>query len=133
MNISSSIYTMNKFIIILLIFIISVKGYSQNYNYGVIFANFDFIKSEGEININDSTVEITNIFNNVKSSNIYSVLKKANGIIYITDGVIKSSIFITPDKGKKKGFEYDNLITFNYNVLQYNSKQSLIYYSKVKN
>lgn len=124
---------MYKFIVFILIIIFSEKCYSQNYNYGVIFLNSNFIKLEGEIIINDSTVEISNIFNNVKGYSKYSLLKKANGIIYITDGVINSSIVITPEKGKKKGFEYDYLIIFHYNVLQDYSKQSLIYYSRIKN
>jgi hypothetical protein len=123
---------MKKNILFLLVAILfSVNSNAQSYSYGACFVNPNFIKLEGKILISDSTVLISTINKGAEKTNNYSVVKKVNGLIYITDGVVTHSIAILPESGKKKGFEYDNIITFYFDK----SLQGLnmMYYSKLIN
>lgn len=109
----------------------SITAYCQKYNYGACFVNPNFLKLEGKILILDSTVEISTIFKGAEKTNKYSVVKKVNGLIYITDGVVTNSIAILPETGKKKGFEYDNIIVFYFDKSLQGG--NMMYYSKLEN
>ena len=108
-----------------------LNSYSQKFNYGACFINPNFFKLEGKINISDSTVEILANNNGVKEENKYSVLKKVNGVTYITDGVMTHSLVINSQTGKKKGFEYDNLIIMTFDKKQ-GGIDNIIYYCKLE-
>lgn len=122
---------MKKLIPTLTLLLFSFTAYCQTYNYGACFVNPNFIKLEGKILIQDSTVQISTIVKGAEKTNKYSVVKKVNGLIYITDGVVTHSIAILPESGKKKGFEYDNIIIFYFDK----SLQgvNMMYYSKLEN
>ena len=95
------------------------------YTYGAYFSTGIFIKSTGEIVITDSTILISVIKDGITKTNNYSVMKKVNGLIYFTDGVQNFWFAFTSQKGKKKGFEYDTLISFNkdnINIAMYYAK-----------
>jgi len=108
------------------------NSFSQKYNYGACFVNPNFIKLEGKILISDSTVNISSIYKGEEKINSYSVVKKVNGIIYITDGVMTHSIAMNSQSGKKKGFEYDTILIFTFDSRQ-GVGQNMMYYSKLDN
>jgi hypothetical protein len=99
---------------------------SQNYKYGAAFASNLFVKMTGNIKVNDSLVTIS-VFdkNNIETTNTYTFVKTANRITYFTDGVTMHSMTISSDTGKKKGFEYDTLITWRFDATNY-----IMYYCK---
>jgi hypothetical protein len=125
---------MSKLLPLFTVFILS--GYSLNakinesitkYSYGAIFSGI-FVKSSGEILIGDSTVQLSVIVDGNTKTNNYTVIKKTNGLIYFSDGVQTYWFALTSQKGKKKGFEYDTLITFNkdnINIAMYYAKLEL--------
>jgi len=114
--------------------VFSLKSNAQSYSYGACFVNPNFIKLEGKILISDSTVLISTLNKGAEKTNKYSVVKKVNGLIYITDGVMTNSINILPQSGKKKGFEYDNVIIFYFDKNQQTGGiENMMYYSKLEN
>ena len=97
---------------------------SQTYEYGACFANGLFFKNVGTLIIDDKKV----IFQGATSFE-YTVINKANGLLYFTDGVMTHFLTFTSMSGKKKWFEYDIVIVWNYD-----SKQNLTpcsYYCKL--
>ncbi len=121
---------MKKISILCFVMFCFLTSFSQKYNYGACFVNPNFIKLEGKIVITDSTVNISSIYKGVEKVNSYSVVKKVNGIIYITDGVMTHSIAMNSESGKKKGFEYDTLIILTFDSRQ-GVGQNMMYYSKL--
>jgi hypothetical protein len=94
--------------------------------------NPNFFKLEGRIIISDTTIEISSNYNGVEKTSKYNVLKKINGITYITDGIMNHTVTLTSEKGKKKGFEYDNLIIIYFDKNQPGGIENMIYYSKIE-
>ena len=117
---------MKKTIILLTILFTFNLAQSQNFKYGVAFTSNMFVKLSGNIKISDSIVTISSIDKNgIEQTNTYTFVKTANRITYFTDGVTTYSIYISSESGKKKGFEYDTLITWKIDATNY-----LMYYAK---
>jgi hypothetical protein len=117
---------MKKTLITLIILFTFNLVQSQNYKYGAAFASNFFVKMTGNIKVNDSLVTISTFDkNNKETTNTYTFVKTANRITYFTDGVTTYSIYISSESGKKKGFEYDTLITWKIDATNY-----IMYYAK---
>ena len=115
---------MKKILFTLVLLSLNTLLYSQNYEFGAISTSNLTVKSEGKIKINEKTVIIEaedKIYN-------YDFVKKTNGIIYFTDGIMTHFLTILKQKGKKKGFEYDFMI--NYNMDKNQGGLNIIYWSK---
>jgi hypothetical protein len=123
---------MKKVLILSLLVFCFTCVYSQKYIYGACFVNPNFFKLEGRIIISDTTIEISSNYNGVEKTSKYNVLKKINGITYITDGIMNHTVTLTSEKGKKKGFEYDNLIIIYFDKNQPGGIENMIYYSKIE-
>ena len=96
-----------KYILILLL-ALSSNAFAQTYKFGAIMSSGMNVKMEGSIIIKDSSVKISN----GTKTNEYKLVKDANGIIYFTDDVMTHYFTIIPQTGKKKGFEYDTMISW---------------------
>ena len=119
-----------KRIIILLVLLISFTfAKSQTFKLGVLVSSGIQVKIDGKIEVTDSIVTIKYSFQGKIESFEFDFVKKANNIIYITDGVMTHSMIVTNNTGKKKGFEYNRLISFIYDKRQSNA--TVIYYAKV--
>ena len=105
-------------------------SYSQDYKFGAGFANGIFFKVNGTLKITDKQVVFETYENDKKTVFEYEVIKKVNGILYFTDGVMKHFFTFINEKGSKKGFEYDTLIMFNYDKSQ--SNIPVTYYCKLQ-
>lgn len=119
---------MKKIFTALLFF--TLFSYSQEYKFGAGFANGIFFKTEGNLSITETKVIFETYDNDKKTITEYEVIKKTNGILYFTDGVMKHFFTFVEEKGKKKGFEYDTMIMFNFDKSQ--SPISVTYYCKLK-
>ncbi len=113
-----------------LFLIISSVGYTQTYKYGAGFTNGVFFKVEGTLTINEKQVIFEVNEKDKKTVFEYDVIKKTNGMLYFTDGVMKHFFTFINEKGTKKGFDYDTIIVFNYDKSQ--SPYSLMYYCKIQ-
>lgn len=119
-----------KRITILLVLLISFTfAKSQTFNLGVLFSNAIWVKIDGKIVVTDSIVTIKYSLQGKIQSFEFDFVKKANNIIYITDGVMTHSMIVTNKTGKKKGFEYNRLISFIYDKRQSNA--TVLYYARV--
>lgn len=119
-----------KRIIILLVLLISftfVK--SQTFELGVLFSNGIWAKIDGKIEVTDSIVTLKYSFQEICEFYEFDFVKKANNIIYITDGVMTHSMTVINQTGKKKGFEYNKLISFVYDKRL--SNVTVLYYAKI--
>jgi hypothetical protein len=123
---------MKQGILFLFLAFLSLNANSQTksvkYNYGVVFSMGYFIKYQGSIEVNDSMVFISVINDSgITSTNSYKIITKTNGMVYFSDGVQKFALSIILESGKKKGFEYDTLVSWiNINL----GTSSGLYYSK---
>lgn len=120
-----------KRIIILLVLLISftfVK--SQTFELGVVVSSGIQIKIDGKIQVTDSIVTIKYSFQGNIESFEFDFVKKANNIIYITDGIMTHSMIVTKKTGRKRGFEYNRLISFIYDKRQ--SDATVFYYSRIQ-
>ena len=116
---------MKKYIIAIiasLVFVsMSIASYSQEYSAEVFYAGGVFVKDAMGFSITDSTIVMKHSSGTTELERLVS----APGTIYYTDGVIKYSLFVMPDKGKVKGFRYTHTIT-NTNL---NSNISIVWYA----
>lgn len=120
-----------KRIIILLVLLISftfVK--SQTFELGVVVSSGIQIKIDGKIEVTDSIVTIKYSFHDKIESFIFDFVKKSNNIIYITDGIMTHSMIVINKTGRKRGFEYNRLISFIYDKRQ--SDATVLYYSRIQ-
>ena len=119
-----------KRITILLVLLISFTfAKSQTFKLGVLFSNAIWVKIDGKIEVTDSIVTLKYSFKDINESYEFDFVKKANNMIYITDGVMTHSMMVINQKGKKKGYEYNRLISFIYDKRQSNA--TVLYYAKV--
>lgn len=119
-----------KKVLFVLFLLLSAVSYSQTYKIGAGFVNSTFFKTDGKITINDKKI-IIEINNNGKlTTNEYEVVKKANNLLYFTDGVMTHYFSFIDEKGKKKGFEYDNIVVFNFDKKQ--GDIQVMYYCKIE-
>lgn len=102
----------------------STITFGQKFSYGAIAVTGMTIKQDGKIFITDSLVTIAS--NN--QSNEYNFIKKANSIIYFTDGVMTHFMTVTNQAGKAKGFSYGRVIVFTPDKRMANDV--VIYYAK---
>tara|TARA_R110001632_G_scaffold206130_1_gene330013 strand:- start:310 stop:663 length:354 start_codon:yes stop_codon:yes gene_type:complete len=111
-----------KIALLIIGLLLSTLTFSQNYNVGAVGFGATTAKLSGIISITDSSYT----FAANEQLVTLDVKKKANTIVYVTDGVVTGSITITPYSGKVKGFKYNILIGYimNINVPQ----NSVIYY-----
>jgi hypothetical protein len=116
--------------LLFILFFISAASYSQTYKSGAGFFNPNFFKMDATLKISDVKVSIENSINNKTTVIEYEVVKKVNGYIYITDGVMTHSLSMLNETGTKKGFKYDTLIVFSFDKRQ--SEIPLMYYSKLQ-
>ncbi len=119
-----------KKILLGLFLIISSVGFTQTYKYGAGSANGINFKIVGSIVINDKQVLIETINKDKKNLLEYDIVKKTNGIIYFTDGVMTHYFTFVNENGSKKGFDYDTWIIFNFDKSQ--AATPLIYFCKIQ-
>ncbi len=118
---------MKKIILGVFVFL-SFVSHTQDYKFGAGFANGIFFKMEGGFKITDKEV-VFEVDNNGKTTTTkYQVVKNVNGLLYITDGVMTHFLTFTDMEGKKKGFEYDCIVVFNFDKSQ--SISPVNYYCK---
>jgi hypothetical protein len=119
-----------KKIILGLFLLIYSFGFSQTYKFGALGTTSFASKVLGTININEKKVSIESEYDGKKSSFEYDLIKKTNGLIYFTDGVMTHFFSFVNQKGTKKGFNYDTWIVFNADKRQ--STEQIIYYCKLQ-
>lgn len=115
---------MKKFIFIFCLFSIYNLSYSQTYDFGAMTSSTLTVKTEGKILITEKSV----VIESEGKTYTYELVKNVNGIIYFTDGVMTHFFSIVEQNGKKKGFEYDNMI--NFQMDKNIGGTSVIYWSK---
>ena len=119
-----------KRITILLVLLISFTfAKTQTFKLGAFDSSGLVGKIDGKIEVTDSIVTIKYSLQGKIQSFEFDFVKKANNIIYITDGVMTHSMIVTNQTGKKKGFEYNRLISFIYDKRQSNA--TVLYYARV--
>ena len=119
-----------KRITILLVLLISFTlAKSQTFKLGVLFYNGIWGKIDGKIEVTDSIVTLKYSYKDISESYEFDFVKKANNIIYITDGVMTNSMTVMNQTGKKKGFEFNRLISFKYDKRL--SNVTVMYYAKI--
>ena len=116
--------------ILFVLFFLSIASYSQTYKIGAGFFNPAFFKIDATLNISDVKVIIEISDKGKKTIQEYEVVKKVNGLLYITDGVMTHSLSMLSETGTKKGFKYDTLIVFAFDKRQ--SELPLMYYGKLQ-
>ena len=122
-------YIMKKLLFVLFV-LSSVLSYSQSYKIGAGFVNPTFFKVDGILKITDKKV-VFEINNKGKiTTNEYEVVKNVNNTVYFTDGVMTHYLNFIDEKGKKKGFEYDIVVVYNFDKKQ--SDIQLMYYCKIE-
>lgn len=100
---------MKKIFLLFAFFYFSTLSFGQKYKYGAATIGGMNLKIEGTISIDDSIVIIGGGDKNLK----FKRIKSSNDIVYFTDGVMTNYFLISPQKGKKKGFEYETMIIYN--------------------
>jgi hypothetical protein len=113
-----------------LFLIISSIGFSQTYKFGALGTAAYTSKVIGTISINDKKVLIETEYDGKKKNLEYDLIRKTNGLIYFTDGVMTNYFSFVDQKGTKKGFDYDVWVVFNFDKSQ--STQQIIYYCKLQ-
>jgi hypothetical protein len=103
-----------------------LPAWAQKYDVGAMFGGGINVKAVGKIEISDSTAVFA--FDGSPTMT-YDVVKKVNGLVYITDGVMTHTLAFVPKKGKMKGFAYDVLINFAFDKRQRN--ETFMYYAKI--
>jgi hypothetical protein len=116
---------MKTVLFFLLLACFGLPAQAQNYDTGVVFSSI-FVKIKGTIEISDSTA----IFSFKESTSRYSVVKKVNNLVYVTDGVMTHTLTFVSKTGKMRGFAYDTMITFVQDKRQGNA--TVMYYAKEK-
>ena len=92
-----------KRIIILLVLLFSITfANSQTFKLGAFDSSGLVGKIDGKIEVTDSIVTIKYSLQGQIQSFEFDFVKKANNIIYITDGVMTHSMIVTNKIGKKK-------------------------------
>ena len=119
---------MKKIFTALLFF--TLISYSQEYKFGAGLANGTIFKTEGSLSITETKVIFETIFKDKKTVTEYDVIKKTNGMLYFTDGVMKHYFTFIEEKGTKKGFDYDTMVSFNFDKSQ--SALTVIYFCKLQ-
>ncbi len=120
---------MKKLLIGLFLLFVST-GYSQSYKFGAIGTTSFASKILGNITINDEKVIIDSQYDGKETLSEYQLVKKTNGLVYFTDGVMTHYFSFVKQKGSKKGFDYDTWVIFNFDKSQ--STEQIIYYSKLQ-
>lgn len=120
---------MKRIIILLVLLILFTFAKSQTFKLGAFDSSGLVGKIDGKIEVTDSIVTIKYSLQGKIQSFEFDFVKKANNIIYITDGVMTHSMIVTNKTGKKKGFEYNRLISFIYDKRQSNA--TVLYYARV--
>ena len=118
---------MNPVILFLLWMLSATSVFGQKYQYGAVFASGVFVRVEGAIEFGDSTVVITSISAGKTSTVNYDLVKRANNLVYFTDGVMTHFFALMEESGKKKGFECDHLMVFTADKRQSNA--TISYYA----
>lgn len=114
-----------------LFLIISSVGFTQTYKYVAGFTDrVNYF--EGTFTINEKQVIFEVNEKDKKTVFEYDVIKKTNGMLYFTDGVMKHFFTFINEKGTKKGFDYDTIIVFNYDKNVKLSGESLMFYCKLQ-
>jgi len=119
-----------KKIILTLFLTFTLLSYSQDYKFGAGFANGTFFKINGSLSITETKVIFETYEKEKKTVFEYDVIKKTNGMLYFTDGVMNHFFTFVDEKGTKKGFNYDTLVVFNYDKSQ--SNVPVMYYCKLQ-
>lgn len=120
---------MKRITILLALLISFTFAKSQTFKLGAFDSSGLVGKIDGKIEVTDSIVTIKYSLQGKIQSFEFDFVKKANNIIYITDGVMTHSMIVTNKTGKKKGFEYNRLISFVYDKRQSNA--TVLYYARV--
>lgn len=105
---------------------IALPAQAQKYDTGAMFllsASLN-VKSVGKIEISEKEA----IFGFADTVTKYEILKKVNGLVYITDGVMTHTLSFSKKTGKMKGFAYDTLINFSFDKKQ--KDEVIMYYAK---
>ena len=121
---------MKKLFLTILLFSITFYSYSQTYKFGAGSANGINFKVVGNLVINDKQVLMETFDNDKKTLFEYDIVKKINGMIYFTDGVMTHYFTFVNENGTKKGFDYDTWVIFNFDKSQTTSP--LIYFCKLQ-
>ncbi len=119
-----------KKILLGLFLIVSSFGSAQSYKFGALGTAAFTSKVIGTININEKKVLIETEYDGKKKSLEYDLIRKTNGLIYFTDGVMTHYFSFVDQKGTKKGFDYDTWVVFNFDKSQGN--EQIIYYCKLQ-
>lgn len=114
---------MKNFMILLTLTMFSICSYSQTYKVGVFFfPGLGLVKvrdkMESKVIFSDSTVVMS--VNNEQAK--YQIVKKINGLVYCTDGIMTHFYTIHNDEGKMKGFSYNRTILFSPDIRQGTAK-----------
>lgn len=104
----------------LLLFLFFCVGttFSQSFKYGAFYTEGMFVKSTGEIVINDTNV----VWTMNGQTNTYNVLSKVNRVTYFGDGIKTHNLTIQEETGKKKGWNYTHQV-----VLEFNGRPMMLY------
>lgn len=94
----------------------------QEYKIGAGLTHNLTFKVEGTLSITDTEL----IFVIQGQKKVFEVQKKANDIVYFTDGVMTHFLYFIKESGKKKGFNYTTVIVYNFDA-RLNASQ-LYYY-----
>ena len=88
--------------------LISLHGYCQKYDVGLVKTGTVIKNTEGQIVVTDSTV--TSVIDGHSST--LKITKREGYTLHVTDGTITGKYVISHAKGKLHGFSYDRHITF---------------------
>lgn len=119
-----------KKILLVVFLIISTVGFTQTYKFGALGTTAYTSKVIGTISINEKKVLIETEYDGKKKNLEYDLIRKTNGLIYFTDGVMTNYFSFVEKNGTKKGFEYDTWVILNLYKSQ--TAEQLIYYCKLQ-
>jgi hypothetical protein len=109
---------MKKLFLTILLLSITFYSYSQTYKFGAGSSNGINFKVVGNLVINDKQVLFETFEKDKKTLLEYDIIKKTNGMIYFTDGVMTHYFTFINENSTKKGFDYDTLVVFNFDKSQ---------------
>lgn len=122
---------MNKLITVILLFTtFTITG--QEWEIGAAFMNASdisgvFLKIKGKAKLTDNLFELALEDKNQKEvTSDFDVINQRNGITYLSDGVTTYQLVIMEQSGKKKGFKYDRIMSFQVPLIQ-----ATLYYAKL--
>lgn len=119
-----------KKILLVAFLIFGSFGFAQTFKFGALGTASFTSKVIGTISIDEKKVLIETEYEGKKTNFEYDLVKKTNGLIYFTDGVMTNYFSFLEKKGTKKGFDYDTWVIFNSDKSQ--GIEQVIYYCKLQ-